>query len=158
MEKPKIQTPQAFYNIYSVGRKMGIPKSTIAQTSGDGRAIQTIPELEPIAHLFVCFEDDNVKSYAIRKRYFDKWRSTGIVPKKSPGRPKKYDDGVKNTKHINIPAPDFYDIFVAGIRRCNKNSIQQITVQSFIHIAIKEAMDRRIDIFYPELKEGINDK
>lgn len=140
MSDKKIHTPDAFYSLYAISRMMKIPKATVDKFDRE----HPPSELSPIAHLFVCFEEEGRVTWAIRKKYFDRWRKTGIPPKKNSGRPRKHEKGVK---HINIPAPYFYDAFIAGVKKCNKNSIQQITIQDFIYVAMLEAMKRRPDIF-----------
>lgn len=136
------RAPDSFYNLFAVARMMGIPKATVENFNPNNSP----SALSPIAHLFICFEEDGRKTWAIRKKYYEKWKATGIAPKKN-GRPNKNYEGPK-PKHINIPAPDFYDAFVAGVEKCNRKSFQQITIQSTIHIAMKEFMERRPEIFY----------
>lgn len=141
--------PKNYYNFFAICKLEEITEGSAKRAVGGGglKGISGITKLKPIAHLFREFRHGERKQYGILKSHYDKWKQTGEVPKVSPGRPKKWD---KDATNIRIIAPPFYDQFKKGVARCNENSVQQITIQEFIWICMKEGMDRRPDIFYPE--------
>jgi len=146
--------PKNYYNYFDICKMEGIPTGTAKGAVDRGlNGIAAIEKLKPIGHLFREFPKGMRKQYGILKRHYDYWKQTGEAPKVSPGRPRKWDS---KTVNIRIYAPPFYDRFKAGVMRANKNSVQQVTIQQCIHLAMKEYMDRHIDIFYPELTSGVD--
>ncbi len=99
--------------------------------------------LEPIAHLFICFEEEGRKTWAIKKSHFYKWQRTGKAPKVSSGRPPKWK-GNPNTLNINIPFPkNLYDEFKRVVDKANSLSRVHVTYRDMIAGAVQEFVDRR---------------
>lgn len=137
-----LKPPKAFYSIYAVGRMMGIPKPTVSGAVIT-KNINRIEALKPIAHLFVSFEDDGENTFAIRKIYFDRWRKTGKVSKKSTGRPPKWKDN-PNLTNINIPFPkDLYEQFKQVVGNANAISVVKVSYRDMFAVAVKEFVERR---------------
>jgi hypothetical protein len=118
---------------------MGISKATVADFD-----TKNPPEaLSPIAHLFICFNDDGRKTWAIRKIYFDRWKLTGKVSKKSTGRPPKWKTDSTYT-NLNIPIKkDLKDRFYRMVDNANAVSSVKISYRDMIYVAMEECMARR---------------
>lgn len=146
--------PKNYINLFEIAKLEGIKDIKNPVSKYGIEAPKHIEKLKPIAHLFREFEKGSRKSYAILQRHYEYWKRTGEVPKTSPGRPKRWDG---DNKDIRIPAPPFYDRFKAGIERANKTFVQKVTIRDCIYLAMKEYMDRHVDIFYPDLGDDRNE-
>lgn len=135
------KVPESFYSLFGVARMLGISRGTIAKF--DKGTPSVIKELEPIAHLFVCFEEEGRKTWAIKKSHFDKWQQTGKAPKVSSGRPPKWKDN-PNMVNINIPIDKrLYEEFKAVIDKANSMSTVKYSYRDMIATAMREFVDRR---------------
>jgi hypothetical protein len=142
MSRSKAPIPKTFYSLQAVSRMLGIPKPTIDAVFNKNSPLDSIQALKPIAHLFVRFEEDGAYSYAIPKKKFDWWQKTGNCQK-----PDK-------AKNIRCDAPPFYEKFKSDIDKFNDKHSQRVRYQTVIHIALKEYMDRHVEIFPPD-KTGV---
>ena len=139
MELKKTRIPESFYSLYAVARMMGIPKSTVDCFDKEHPPI----ELTPIVRLFICFEEEGRRTWAIRKKYFDKWRQTGKVPKVSPGRPPKWKND-PTYDNLNIPIKkDLYNKLKKVVDNANATSVIKLTYRDAIYLAIEEFTQRR---------------
>jgi hypothetical protein len=138
--------PANYYNYFDICKKEEIKMNTAKAAIGSGglAGISRIAKLQPIAHLFREFPNGMRKQYGILKRYYDYWKEHGEPPRVSPGAPKKYEGKVKNYR---ITAPPFDPILEAGLKKMNEGRLRRITKQEFIWLALKEAMERRPQLF-----------
>lgn len=134
-----------YYNYFDICVMEGIPKSRAKNAVSDKKVegIKSLPELAPIEHLFEVFEKPikgrMVNSYGILRRYYDAWKQTGEVPKKSPGRPKK--DGIVPFK-VHIPET-IREEFKAVVDKANSMSAIQVTYSDMVAVAMREFIERR---------------
>lgn len=135
------KVPESFYSLFGVARMLGISRGTIAKF--DKGTPSVIKELEPIAHLFVCFEEEGRKTWAIKKSHFDKWQRTGKVPKVSSGRPPRWKNN-PDYDNINIPVPKkLYDEFKQVVDNGNALSAVKYSYRDMIYVAMQEFCNRR---------------
>lgn len=134
-----LKVPESFYSLFGVARMLGTPRATVANFDKNSPP----SALEPIAHLFICFEEEGRKTWAIKKSHFDKWQRTGKAPKVSSGRPPKWK-GNPNIVNINIPFPkDLYEQFKKIVDNANSLSRVHVTYRDMIAVAVQEFVDRR---------------
>lgn len=137
--------PANYYNFFEICKREEIPTNTAKGAIGEGlKGIPSIAKLQPIAHLFREFPNGQRKQYGILERYYDYWKKHGEPPKVSTGRPKQYEDKVKNYR---IVAPPFDAILDAGIKKMNKGRLKHITKKEVIWLFLKEGMERRPQFF-----------
>lgn len=133
------KVPESFYSLFGVSRMLGIPRATVANFDKNSPP----SALEPIAHLFICFEEEGRKTWAIKKSHFDKWQRTGKAPKVSSGRPPKWKDN-PNLVNINIPIDKrLYEEFKSVIDKANSMSTVKYSYRDMIATAMREFIDRR---------------
>lgn len=134
-----------YYNYFDICKMEGIEtnraKNAVAEKKVEG--IKYLKELEPIEHLFEVFEKPikggMVNSYGILRRYYDQWKQTGEVPKKSTGRPKS---------HGKIPwkvyiDENLKDEFQAVVDKANSMSVIKVSYSDMVAVAINEWILRR---------------
>jgi hypothetical protein len=139
-----LKPPKTFYTLQSVGRMLGIPKSTVEDAFKNG--IDSVEAIKPISHLFHRFEEGDEVSYAILKKHFDKWRKTGQVPKVSTGRPPKWKG---NEEYCQIRFEcriDSYALFKAIVDKGNSMSAIKVGYRDMLRVAVEEFNDRRKQI------------
>ncbi|WP_133051074.1 hypothetical protein [Ruminiclostridium hungatei] len=135
-----LKAPESFYSLFGVARMLGIPKATVAKF--DKSNPSGVSELAPIAHLFVCFEEEGRKTWAIKKSHFDKWQRTGRVPKVSSGRPKTKPENCENWNDW-IPK-ELATEFKRVVDNANKAAPHmKISYRQARFIAYQEFIDRR---------------
>jgi hypothetical protein len=137
--------PANYYNFFAICKLEEVPTGTAKGAIGLGlEGITKITKLKPIAHLFREFKNGERMQYGILKSQYDYWKQKDKVPKVSPGRPKQYNDKVKNYR---IVAPPFDSVLEAGLKKMNNGRIRRITKQELIWLFIKEGMERRPQFF-----------
>lgn len=141
-----LKPPKTFYTLFSVARMMGIPQGTIKSAIGKGEGIESLEALKPIAHLFHRFEEGDEISYAIMKKYFDKWRKTGQVPKVSTGRPPRWKNNDDFCQIRFECRKDSYALFKAIVDKANSMSQIKVGYRDMLRIAVDEFNDRRKQI------------
>ena len=133
------KVPESFYSLFGVARMLGIPRATVANFDKNGPP----SALEPIAHLFVCFEEEGRKTWAIKKSHFDKWQRTGKAPKLSSGRPPRWKNN-SDYDNINIPIPKkLYHEFKQVVDNGNALSAVKYSYRDMIYVAMQEFIQRR---------------
>ena len=134
-----------YYNYFDICKMEGIPetraKNAVSEKKVEG--IKYLEELEPIEHLFEVFEKPikggMVNSYGILRNYYDRWKQTGEVPRKSTGRPKK--EGMVEVKYY-VPLV-VREEFKKVVDNANKMSIVKVTYSDMAAVALSEFCSRR---------------
>ena len=135
-----------YYNYFDICKMEGIPETRAKNAVKDKKVegIKYLEELEPIEHLFEVFEKPikggMVNSYGILRNYYDRWKQTGEVPRKSTGRPKK--EGMIEVKYY-IPLV-VREEFKKVVDNANKMSIVKVTYSDMAAVALSEFCDRRV--------------
>lgn len=136
-----------FYNYFDVCRMEGITemraKNAIKLLGVEG--IKNIPELKPIEHLFVVFENPRKgsmrNSYGILRRYYDEWKQLGRVKYLTTAKRRPAQD---NMAKINVEImKTLKDELTDLIDRANAISVQKTNYTEAVSIAIREYIDRR---------------
>ncbi|MFA5322139.1 MAG: hypothetical protein WC373_05640 [Smithella sp.] len=139
-----LKPPKTFYTLQAVARMMGIPKDTVNDAFNHG--IDAVEAIKPIAHLFTCFREGDEVSYAILKKHFEKWRTTGQVPKVSTGRPPKWKNNENYTQLRFDCDKETYGLFKAIVDKANSMSSVKVGYRDMLRVAIQEFNDRREQI------------
>lgn len=135
-----------YYNYFDICKMEGIPETRAKNAVKDKKVegIKYLEELEPIEHLFEVFEKPikggMVNSYGILRNYYDRWKQTGEVPRKSTGRPKK--EGMVEVKYY-VPLM-VREEFKKVVNNANKMSIVKVSYSDMAAVALKEFCDRRV--------------
>lgn len=154
---PQRKTNTHFYvQLYDVAKNLGVSKSRLhgMLTAYGKDGIARIPELAPFAHLVEEFQrvkDAQTKAYGIKKIYWQHYLEYGKIPEKLGAKPlDPLDPDSYRVKCLRFNAPPFYGKFKAGIVRANNQSLEKITLEQTVWMAIEEFMKRRPEQFYPE--------
>jgi hypothetical protein len=156
-DKPQRKTNSHNYvTLYEVGRHLGVPKGRIQRAlvkyGPDG--FTKIPEFEPFAHLFEQYQrtnNDQRRAFGIKKIYWQHYLRYGKIPERLGAKPlDPFDPDSYRVKCLRFKAPPFYGRFKAGIARANYNSIEKMTLEQAVHLALEEFMNRRPEYFFPE--------
>ena len=137
-----------YYNYFDICKLEGIEQNRAVHALEKHRVegIKNLPELEPIEHLFEVFEKPvkgrMINSYGILRRYYDKWKQTGEVPKLPTGRPIK--EGYVWLKS-SIPET-LKKEFQSVVDKANSMSVVHVTYSDMVAVALREWIDRH-DIF-----------
>lgn len=145
-----------YVTLYEVGEHLGVSKKRIqhALTKYGAEGIANIEELKPFAHLVEQFQrtkNDKKRAFGIKKIYWNHYLEYGKIPEKLGAKPlDPLDPDSYRVKCVRFKAPPFYGRFKAGIVRANRQSLEKITLEQTVWMALEEFMLRRPEQFYPE--------
>lgn len=142
--------PKDYYNYFDLCKMEGIPenkaKNAVNKLGVEG--IKYLDEFKVIESLFEVFEKPvkghMLKSYGIKRRYYDEFKVTGECPRVQPGRPKI--DGKSEIK-VFVPT-ELKEELVRIKNKSNSISYQSISLSDMATVALAEYLERR-----PEFKE-----
>jgi hypothetical protein len=156
-KKPQRKTNSHHYvTLYEVGKHLGVSKYRIhgCLNAHGSEGFFNIPELRPFAHLFEQFkrtENDQKRAFGIKKVYWNHYLEYGKIPEKMGAKPlDPLDPDSYRVKCLRFKAPPFYGRFKAGLVRANRDSLEKITLEQAVWMALEEFMHRRPEQFYPD--------
>lgn len=140
--------PKNYYNYFDICTLEGIEKTKARNAVSEKKVegIKYLEELRPIEHLFEQFESfrkgEIRNQYGIRRNYYDKWKSTGEIPTRPPGRPVTETGDICNVNLRSFPK-DLYEQFKTVVDNANAVSIVKVGYHEMFAVAISEFVQRR---------------